>query len=151
MKLAELLIRYLLAAAMALFGFIKPDKARAGKRAMFLISVYTALVKEGVLQEISLESFNKTFQLATEPNSLEVAQMASFYWDNVNLRSELDKCISTDTALDTKESRLHAIQLFCPYVVERAPKWMKYDVNKMNKELSDVLLVSGFSKGVCTI
>lgn len=148
MNIAELLIRYLLAAIMTLFGFIKPDKACAGKRAMFLISVYTALVKEGILQEISLESFNKTFQLAEEPNSLEVAQMASFYWDTANLRSELDKCIKTDINLESKESRLHAIQLFCPYVVDQAPKWMRYDTNKMNKELSDVLLVSGFSKAM---
>lgn len=148
MKLAELLIRYLLAATMILFGIIRPDKARAGKRVMFLISVYTAMVKEGILQEISLESFNKTFHLAEEPNSLEVAQMASFYWNDINLRSELDKCISTDVSLDNKESRLRAIQLFCPYVVDKAPRWMKYDINKMNRELSDVLLVSGFSKSM---
>lgn len=151
MRLAELLIRYLLAATMMLFGIIKPEKARAGKRAMFLISVYTALVKEGILQEISLESFNSTFELANNPDSLEVAQIASFYWDNINLRSELDKCIDMERTLDTKQSRLNAIHKFCPAVVEQAPRWMRYDVTKMNKELSDVLIVSGFSKAMQTL
>lgn len=146
MKLAELLIRYLLAVTMMLFGFFRPDKARAGKRAMFLISVYTALVKEGILQEISLESFNSTFELANNPDSLEVAQIASFYWNDINLRSELDKCIDLDGSLDNKQSRLETIQRFCPTIVAQAPKWMKYDSAKMNKELSDVLIVSGFSK-----
>lgn len=146
MKLTELFLRMIVAATLQLFGFISPNNARYGKRLMFLTSVYAVLVKERVLQEMSLESFNDTFHLADDPKMLDATTIARGCWQKINLRSEFVKCVTYNENLDTKENRLNLVERFTPIVVRQTPKWMNYGDDEMKRDVANIFLVNGFTK-----
>lgn len=146
MKLLELLLRFLVAVILRLVGVFSPTKAKYGKRLMFLTSVYVALVKEGIMQEMSLDSFNETFKLAEDPTILDAAVVANGCWSRVNLTSELSKCVRSLDEFSDREERLSLIERFSPILVKLAPSWMSYDKEEMIKDISNILLVSGFTK-----
>lgn len=146
MKLIELLLRFLVAVILQLFGFISPANAKFGKRLMFLTSVYAALVKEGIMQEMSIESFNETFQLAEDSTILDAGAVAKGCWSKVDLTSELSKCMLINEELTDRQDRISLVERFSPVLVKRSPKWMQYDKDEMIRDISDILLVSGFTK-----
>lgn len=146
MKLVELLLRFLVAVILQIFGLFSPANAKFGKRLMFLTSVYAALVKEGIMQEMSMESFNETFQLVEDSTLLDAAIVANGCWRNINLTSELSKCLKTTEELTDRQDRINLVERFSPAIVKRAPKWMCYDTAEMIQDMSDVLLVNGFTK-----
>lgn len=148
MRLVELSLRILVAITLRIFGFISPAKARYGKRLMFLTTAHAALVKEGILQEMSLESFNKTFKLANDPSMLDATVVANASWNKANLRASLSDCIGNSCNLESKQERLDVIEKFSPLVVEKSPSWMRYSINEMTQDISNILLVSGFTKQV---
>ena len=146
MKLVELLLRFLVAVILQIFGLFSPTNAKFGKRLMFLTSVYAALVKEGIMQEMSIESFNETFQLAEDATLLDAACVANACWSKVNLTSELSKCMRSMEELTDRQDRIILVERFSPAIVTRAPKWMHYDRDEMIRDISDILLVNGFTK-----
>ena len=148
MRLIELSLRILVALTLQVFGLFSPSKARYGKRLMFLTTAHAALVKEGILQEMSLESFNETFKLADDTNVLNAGAVANGSWDKINLKSELSKCLQGDLNFETKRKRLDIIEQFSPKIVERCPHWMRYSSAEMTHDLSNIMLVSGFTKQV---
>ena len=146
MKIVELILRFLVAVILQLFGFLSPANAKFGKRLMFLTSVYVALVKEGIMQEMSIESFNETFQLAEDSALLDATAVANGCWTKVNLTSELSKCMLTMDEFTTRQDRISLVKRFGPAIVQSAPKWMRYDREEMIRDISDILLVNGFTK-----
>lgn len=149
MSIFEAILHFLVAMSMSILSIVNPEKARAGKRAMFLTSVYIKLVNDGILQEMSLEAFNDAFNLAEDSQTLEAARAATGVWDKRNLDGKLKRSLdSSDKTLETKEERLTAVEDFCPHVISMTPRWMRYDDEAMKEELADVLLVSGFRKEI---
>lgn len=146
MKLVELLLRFLVAVILQLFGFISPANAKFGKRLMFLTSAYAALVKEGIMQEMSIESFNETFHLAEDSALLDATSVANGCWSKINLTSELSKCMLNTEELTDRQDRISLVERFSPIIVKRSPKWMRYDNDEMIRDISDILLVNGFTK-----
>ena len=146
MKLVELLLRFLVAVILQVFGVFSPDNAKYGKRLMFLTSVYAALVKEGIMQEMSIESFNETFKLAEDAALLDATFVANGCWKNINLTSELAKCLLSMEHLDDRQDRISLVARFSPLIVKNAPRWMHYDKLEMVQDVSDILLVNGFTK-----
>lgn len=148
MKLIELSLRILVAIALQIFGVFSPAKARYGKRLMFLTTAHAALVKEGILQEMSLEAFNETFRLTDDVALLDASVIANASWNKANLRASLSDCIGNSCNLESKQARLDVIEKFSPLVVEKSPSWMRYSINEMTLDISNILLVSGFTKQV---
>lgn len=146
MKLVEVLLRFLVAVILQIFGVFSPHNAKYGKRLMFLTSVYAALVKEGIMQEMSLESFNETFKLAEDAALLDATFVANGCWNNINLTSELAKCLLNAEHLENRQDRITLVAKFSPLIVKSAPKWMRYDTAEMVRDVSDILLVNGFTK-----
>lgn len=105
-----------------------------------------ALVKEGIMQEMSLDSFNETFKLAEDPTLLDATVVANGCWSRVNLTSELSKCVRSLDEFSDREERLSLIERFSPILVKLAPSWMRYDKEEMIKDISNILLISGFTK-----
>lgn len=150
MKFVEVLLRFLVALILLIFGVISPQNAKYGKRLMFLTTVYAALVKEGIMQEMSLESFNETFKLAEDAALLDATTVANGCWRNVNLSSELAQCMSTTEHLESRQDRISLVAKFSPRIVSNAPKWMQYGKDEMVRDVSDILLVNGFTK-ICKL
>lgn len=148
MRFVELSLRILVAVALRIFGIISPSKARYGKRLMFLTTAHAALVKEGILQEMSLDSFNKTFHLANDPTMLDAGSVANSSWNKANLRLALSQCMEGKCDLESRKARLDIIEKFSPMVVEKSPLWMRYSISEMTDDISNVLLVGGFTKQV---
>lgn len=148
MKLIELSLRILVAIALQIFGVFSPTKARYGKRLMFLTTAHAALVKEGILQEMSLEAFNETFRLADDVTLLDASVIANASWNKVDLKTELSKCLGDHCDLESKDVRLGVIDQFSPKIVERSPLWMRYSTAEMTNDISNIFLVSGFTKKV---
>lgn len=146
MKLVELLLRFLVAVILQLFGLFSPVNAKFGKRLMFLTSVYVALVKEGIMQEMSIESFNETFHLAEDSALLDATAVANGCWSKVNLTSELSKCMITMDEFNDRQDKITLVERFGPAIVKSAPKWMRYDKDEMIRDITDILLVNGFTK-----
>lgn len=146
MKLVELLLRFLVAIILSVFGMFSPTNARYGKRLMFLTSVYAALVKEGIMQEMSIESFNETFRLAEDPSLLDATFIANGCWNKINLTSELSKCLSNQKHTEGWDGKMEIVADFSPRIVKSAPRWMYYGKDEMIKDISEILLVNGFTK-----
>lgn len=146
MNFVEVILRFLVALILLVFGFVSPQNAKYGKRLMFLTTVYAALVKEGIMQEMSLESFNDTFKLAEDAALLDATSVANGCWKNINLTSELTKCMTATEHLESRQDRISLVAKFSPLVVNHAPKWMLYDVDEMVRDVSDILLLNGFTK-----
>lgn len=151
MKLLELGLRGLVALILVLFGIFSPSKAKYGKRLMFLTTVYAAMVKEGILQEISLDAFNQTFCLTEDCAVLEATSVAKGSWKNVNLTSELSACLLSAEQLQLQADRLSLISMFSPRVVKKAPSWMRYDEKEMIDDVCLILLTNGFNKNQMAI
>lgn len=146
MKLLELLLRFCVALVLLVFGVFSPVNARYGKRLMFLTTLYAALVKEGIMQEMSIDSFNETFQLVEDPALLDATVVANGCWKRVNLTSELSKCVRSIDEFSDRQDRISLVERFSPAVVKLAPKWMNYGRDEMIRDVQDVLLISGFTK-----
>lgn len=146
MKLVELLLRFLVALVLMVFGLFSPTKAKYGKRLMFLTTLYVALVKEGIMQEMSIGSFNETFQLVEDPTLLDATAVANGCWSRINLTSELSKCVRSVDEYSELTDRISLVERFSPAIVKLAPKWMYYGRDEMIRDVQDILLVSGFTK-----
>ena len=97
---------------------------------------------------MSLEAFNRTFKLANDSSMLDATVVANASWNKANLRASLSDCIGNSCNLESKQERLDVIEKFSPLVVEKSPSWMRYSINEMTQDISNILLVSGFTKQV---
>ena len=150
MNIMEIVFRFIVALGLRIIGIISPSKATQGKRVMFMTSMYIALVREGILQEMSVQSFNDAFKLTDDYELLEVGRVAQGCWDNINFKSQIDEFLPTepDNTDTYQKQRLSLARRLSNQIVASAPKWMQYNKDEMLRDATDAMLLGGFRHDV---
>lgn len=133
MRLFEVFIQLLVISNLKLVGLFNPKHAEKAKRMLFMISLSSALAREGIIQENTITSLNNELNLAKNNETLLLGkELSSTIWGKTQLKTMFSNMSSelTISEIDTISKQLS----------EQAPDWVCYDENKMSKDLRSLLI-----------
>lgn len=158
MKLTDYFIQLIILLHLTIVGFIKPEVAERAKRMLFLTSLATALAKEGIIKRNALDSLNYDLKLARNDHCLLVGkELSSGMWSNNKTNGLLFK-EGWDGGHDIREPNglgerdkfmaLDDIRVLSTKFIKAAPRWVKYDSNKMQADVTDFFITHPTLKSI---
>lgn len=119
----------------SVFRLLVPSK---GKKLMYIVSIYSQLVQDKILEATTLDKLNMKLNLACQPEALRLPmELSEVIWKDISFKDlfkeELGQYQFCD---DTHCIPFEDAQLISARIVERTPRWLHYD-NK-TKMIQDV-------------
>lgn len=134
MKLFEIFIQLLVIFNLKLVGLFNPKHAEKAKRMLFMISLSSALAREGIIQENTINSLNNELNLANNNDTLLLGkELSATIWGKTQFKRLFSNTSSeymSITEIDNISKQLS----------KTAPNWVCYDENKMSNDVRSLLL-----------
>ncbi len=114
----------------SIFRIVVPNK---GKKMMYIVSIYSQLVQDKILEATTLDKLNMKLNLACQPEALQLPmELGELIWKDISFKDlfkeELGQYYHSDS---THCIPFTEAQIISAKIVERTPKWLRYD-NKSN-------------------
>lgn len=134
MKLFEVLIQLLVIFNLKVVGLFNPKHAEKAKRMLFMMSLSSALAKEGIIQENTINSLNSELNLADHSESLLLGrELSTSIWGKIQLKSLFDN-------MEHEYLSITEIDSVSKQLSEKAPHWVCYDEDKMSNDIRSLLV-----------
>lgn len=134
MKLFEMFIQLLVICNLKIVGLFNPKHAEKAKRMLFMMSLSSALAREGIIQENTINSLNNELNLANNNKSLMLGkELSTSIWGRTHFKKlfgEKSNEYMSISEIDDISKRL----------TENAPNWVCYDERKMSNDVRTLLL-----------
>ena len=100
---------------------------------MYIVSIYSQLVQDKILEATTLDKLNMKLNLACQPEALQLPmELGEVIWKDISFKDlfkeELGQYYHND---NTHCIPFTEAQIISAKIVERTPKWLQYD-NKSN-------------------
>lgn len=143
MKLIDLFIQLLVVINLKLVGIVNPAHAEKAKRMIFLMSLSSALMKEGIIKTKTLDSLNAELKLANDPSILLIGkELDGSIWDKKDLKKAFEEGWYGKTITEESKSFLSISEIdhISQKIANDSPQWIKYDTDKMHKDIRTLLI-----------
>lgn len=151
MKLTDYFIQLIILLHLTIVGFIKPEVAERARRMLFLTSLATALAKEGIIQRNALDTLNTDLKLARNDHCLLLGrEISKTMWTHKRLNGTAFDEGWDGIGLKPKDSflSLNDIKILGSKVIHATPKWVKYDSNRMQEDMTDFFITHPVMKNI---
>lgn len=161
MRLSDHLIQLIILLHLTVLGFIKPEIAERAKRMLFLTSLATKLAREGVIKRNVLDTLNNDLKLAKNDHCLLLGkELSKSIWTRYKLNRSFkaNKNDGWDGIDDQYRTFVHNnstsfltlddIRKISDGVISAAPNWIRYDVDRMQSDVTDLFMTHPVINGV---
>lgn len=117
----------------SIFRIVVPNK---GKKMMYIVSIYSQLVQDKILEATTLDKLNMKLNLACQPEALQLPmELGEVIWKDISFKDLFKEELGQYYHYDgTHCIPFTEAQIISAKIVERTPKWLRYD-NKSNMVL----------------
>ena len=114
----------------SIFRIVVPNK---GKKMMYIVSIYSQLVQDKILEATTLDKLNMKLNLACQPEALQLPmELGEVIWKDISFKDLFKEELGQYYHYDgTHCIPFTEAQIISAKIVERTPKWLRYD-NKSN-------------------
>lgn len=138
-SIAHSIARMLIAISVKVIEMFNKKAANNAKRLLFISSVYTELVREGVLNQITHEQLNDKFCLANNTDCLTSGCVISKgVWRDIDFKTVLDNSVKNHSLKSNNFKGINDIDSFTRYLIATTPTWIQYDRNDMVNDIKEL-------------
>lgn len=121
------IVKYLL--VLFLTGVFRVFVPSKGKKMMYIVSIYSQLVEDKILEATTLDKLNMKLNLACQPEALRLPMvLGEAIWKDISFKDmfkeELGQYYHCD---DTHCMPFADAQIISARIVDRTPWWLRYD------------------------
>lgn len=123
----------------SIFSFVVPTK---GKKMMYIISIYSQLVQDKILEATTLDKLNMKLNLACQPEALKLPmELGDAIWKDISFKDIFKEELGQYYQCDSTHCIPFAdAQIISAKIVEHTPWWLRYDIkSNMARDLATLL------------
>lgn len=125
-KLIHILKYLVVLSLISLFRIFVPSK---GKRMMYLVSIYSQLVEDKILEATTLDNLNMKLNLACQSEALQLPmELSEAIWKDISFKdlfkTELGQFYHCD---ENHCMPFTDAQIISARIVDKTPRWLMYD------------------------
>lgn len=111
----------------SVFRIFVPSK---GKKMMYIVSIYSQLVEDKILEATTLDKLNMKLNLACQPEALRLPmELGEAIWKDISFKDLFKEELGQYyyTCDDIHCIPFDEAQIISAKIVERTPAWLRYD------------------------
>lgn len=138
-SISHSIARLLLTISVKIIERFDKKSANNAKRLLFISSVYTEMVREGLLNQITYEQLNEIFCLANNVDCLNSGCVISMtVWRDTDFKMAINNSVKNQTNPNQTYTGINDIDSFTRYLIESTPTWIRYDQQSMTQDIKDL-------------
>ena len=142
MNLISLSKLMLIKVLLEFIGLFSKEAKRHGKRILFLSSLNTALVKEGILDIGTLNVLDNNLQLLRSADNAGAIEMGKVLADDIWQKANIKQLLSANCNNQACDYLpLSVATSFSDVLIPIIPDWLRYDPATMRRDMVDLLVM----------
>ena len=111
----------------SIFRIFMPSK---GKKMMYIVSIYSQLVQDKILEATTLDNLNMKLNLACQPEALQFPmELSDAIWKDISFKDIFKEELGHYYQADGTHCIPFAeAQIISAKIVDRTPWWLRYDI-----------------------
>lgn len=111
----------------SIFRVFVPSK---GKKMMYIVSIYSQLVQDKILEATTLDNLNMKLNLACQPEALQFPmELSDAIWKDISFKDIFKEELGQYYQCDGTHCIPFAeAQIISAKIVDRTPWWLRYDI-----------------------